>query len=100
MAITDRLILFVISAFDFVLSLYLILVLVSVVLSWVRPDPNHPIVSFLRMVTEPLFRRVRKILPRFFWRSGIDFSPMVVFLVIYFIQFVILAELREWVIGL
>ncbi|MEA3333041.1 MAG: YggT family protein, partial [Pseudomonadota bacterium] len=38
---------------DIVLSLYLWIVIIRALLSWVNPDPYNPIVRFLYQVTEP-----------------------------------------------
>lgn len=63
------------------LKVYFWVVVISAILSWVRPDPYNPIVRTLRTLTEPVYFRVRKVLP-FTYTSGIDFSPLVVLLII------------------
>lgn len=63
------------------LKVYFWVVVISAILSWVRPDPYNPIVRTLRTLTEPVYFRVRKVLP-FTYTSGIDFSPLVVLLTI------------------
>jgi YggT family protein len=50
----------------------------------VSPDPSNPIVRFVYRVTEPVLRPVRHRLPTF--QMGLDLSPMIVLLVIYFLQ--------------
>jgi YggT family protein len=67
-----------------VLTLYLYVVVGSAILSWVNPDPYNPIVRFLRGATEPVYRRLRRVLP--LYAGGIDFTPMVVILLIVFLQ--------------
>jgi YggT family protein len=69
---------------DTVLYIYLILIIARAVLSWVSPDPYNPIVRFIHNVTEPVLYKVRTKLPINF--GGIDLSPIVVILAIYFIQ--------------
>ncbi|GAB1409050.1 YggT family protein [Desulfovibrionales bacterium] len=76
---------------DSVLSLYFWIVIASVVLSWVNPDPYNPIVRAIHSLTEPVLYRVRKWLP-FTYLGGLDFSPFVVVLAIKFVQ-VFLAQL-------
>lgn len=66
------------------LQLYMWVVIASAVLSWVEPNPYNPIVRFIYSVTEPVFDWVREHVPVFF--GGIDFSPMVVILGIWFLQ--------------
>jgi len=58
-----------------------IVIIARAVLSWVSPDPYNPIVRLINQLSEPLIDPVRSRLPYF---SGIDFSPMVVLLAIYF----------------
>jgi YggT family protein len=70
---------------NFVLNAYMIILLARAIISWVSPDPYNPIVRFLHTVTEPVLFRVRKILP-FTYTSGVDFSPLLVMLVIIFLQ--------------
>ncbi len=53
-------------------------------LSWVNPDPYNPIVQFLHSITEPVMFRVRQLMPMS--GMGIDFSPIIVILVIIFLQ--------------
>nr|WP_320191112.1 YggT family protein [uncultured Desulfobacter sp.] len=69
---------------DYALNIYMWIVIASAVLSWVNPDPYNPIVRFLRKATEPVFYQIRKHLPVNF--GGLDMSPIVVFLVIIFLQ--------------
>lgn len=68
---------------DIVLTLYLYILIARAILSWVNPDPYNPIVNFLYRVTEPVLFRIRRFLPA---TGGLDLSPMVVMLVIFFLQ--------------
>ncbi len=69
---------------DVVLNLYMWVLIIRALISWVNPDPYNPIVRFLYSITEPLLYRVRRWLPIHF--SGIDFSPMIVILLIMFLR--------------
>ena len=69
---------------DTVLYIYMILIIARAVLSWVSPDPFNPIVRFIHNITEPVLYRVRSKLPVSF--GGIDLSPIIVILTIYFLQ--------------
>jgi YggT family protein len=66
------------------LNFYLMIVFVSALLSWVRPDPYNPIVRFVNQVTEPVLYQIRKRLPLVF--GGIDFSPVVIIFGIVFLD--------------
>jgi len=79
--------------FDIVLTIYMWIVIIAALMSWVNPDPYNPIVRFLRGVTEPVFSRVRRIIG---FRLGIiDISPMIVILVIIFLKYFFVASLIE-----
>ena len=61
------------------ITIYSYVVLIRVLISWFNPSPDNPIVQFLRGVTDPALDTVRSFLPRFFWSTGIDFTPIVLF---------------------
>ncbi len=77
---------------DTVLTLYFWIIVIRAILSWVNPDPYNPIVRFLYQITEPVLGRVRRYIP---YLGGIDISPLVVILIIYFIQAGIIPSLYE-----
>jgi YggT family protein len=64
------------------------LVIIAAVISWLNPDPRNPIVQFLYKTTEPLLRPFRRLLPPR-RTGGIDFSPLVLILLIVFIEAVL-----------
>lgn len=73
MGLVTSLILFALQIFRFIL-------LARVLLSWFPDiDRNNSIVQFIFDVTEPVLRPIRDLLPP---TSGIDFSPLLVFLAI------------------
>jgi YggT family protein len=61
---------------------YSLVVLAAVVLSWIRLDPDHPVVKIVDALTEPVLGPIRRILPDF---GGIDFSPMILLVVLRFL---------------
>jgi YggT family protein len=69
---------------DIALTAYMWIIIIRAVLSWVNPDPYNPIVRLLYQVTEPVMDFVRRRLP--LRGMGIDFSPMIIILAIYFLQ--------------
>ncbi len=66
---------------DYILDLYLIIVVIAAVISWVNPDPYNPIVRGIYGVTEPVLNRIRRVLPMPV--PGIDFSPLILIAIIY-----------------
>jgi len=80
----NNLIIFIASVLSQLLGAYFWIVIIAALLTWIEPNPYNPIVRFLYSVTEPVFDWVREHVPVFF--GGIDFSPLVVLLVIEFFQ--------------
>jgi YggT family protein len=60
------------------------IIIIRAVLSWVSPDPYNPIVRFIHNITEPVLYQIRRRLPVSF--GGIDLSPVIVLLIIMFLQ--------------
>ncbi len=67
-----------------VLNIYMWVIIIRALLSWVNPDPYNPIVQFLNKATEPVLYKVRQWFPM--RGMMIDFSPIIVILAIYFLQ--------------
>ena len=78
---------------NIVLQAYFWIIIARAVLSWVNPDPFNPIVRFLYRVTEPVLRPIRRRLPTM--AMGLDLSPMLVILAIYFLQSFLVESLRD-----
>ena len=77
---------------DFVLLVYIVLILMRVVISFVAADSYHPVVPLVIQLTEPVMRPFRRRLPAI---GGIDFSPMVVLLVITLARVLIASPLLD-----
>lgn len=69
---------------DIALTVYMWIIVIRAVLSWVNPDPYNPIVRFIHQVTEPVMAPIRRRIP--IRGMGIDFSPIIILLVIVFLQ--------------
>jgi YggT family protein len=78
---------------DLALNIYLWLIIARALLSWVNPDPYNPIVRFLYNVTEPVLGYVRRRLPLVF--GGLDLTPLLVLVVIIFLQRFLVATLMD-----
>jgi YggT family protein len=70
---------------DIVLTIYMWIIIFRAVISWVNVDPYNKIVIFLYRATEPVLRPVRRIIP--LHNVGIDLSPIIVILMIIFLQY-------------
>ena len=71
-----------------IMTLYIWVIIIASFLSFVRPDPNNPVVQVLYRLTEPAFAFVRKKMP-FVMMSGIDLSPIVIIFGLQFIDIII-----------
>jgi len=83
---------------DIILQLFMWIVIIRALLSWVNPDPRNPIVRFLHNATDPLLYRVRRAVPLAF--GGLDLSPMVVILVIIFLRSFLVPTLVQMALAL
>ncbi len=71
------------TAIYYVLTVFQFILLARVLMTWIpNLDYNNPIVRFLLAVTEPVLEPIRRMIPN---KSGMDFSPLIVFLVIFVI---------------
>lgn len=66
-------------------------ILVRILLTWVPMSQDNAIVRLLNQITEPILAPARRIIPPM---GGIDFSPMVVLLVLYIGQRLLVSLLR------
>ncbi len=81
------------NVLNFVLFAFMWIVIARAILSWVNPDPYNPIVRFIHNVTEPVLYQIRTKIPINF--GGIDLSPILVILTVYFLRdFVVKSLLR------
>ena len=67
-----------------VITIYIWVVIIAALVTWVRPDPFNPIVQTLYRLTEPVYARIRRYIPTTI--GGIDLSPIVVILGLQFID--------------
>ena len=67
------------------LNVYTWVVIARALVSWVNPDPRNPIVRFLVLVTEPVLRPFRKLVPPH-KTGGLDLSPLLVILLLQFVK--------------
>jgi len=67
----------VLQAIHTIIFTYIILIIISAVLSFIQMDPYNPIVRSINRLTQPTFQFVRQKLP-FLVIGGIDLSPIVI----------------------
>lgn len=67
-----------------VINIYIWVVIISALLTWVNPDPSNPIVQILNRLTEPVYAFVRRYIPTTI--GGIDLSPIIIILALQFLD--------------
>jgi YggT family protein len=96
----DAILIALFQVIDLVLGLVVWALILSAILSWlvafnvvnVRNQFISTVGNFLYRVTEPMLRPIRRYVPDF---GGVDISPVIWILVIYFIRSV----LRQWAVS-
>ncbi|MFW0884876.1 YggT family protein [Candidatus Acidulodesulfobacterium sp. H_13] len=71
-----------------ILTVYMWIIIIKALLSWVNPDPYNQIVRLINDITEPVLNKIRLILP-LGTSFAFDFSPVIVILIILIIQFML-----------
>jgi len=64
------------SIFTGLINVYIWVIIIAALLSFVNPDPYNPVVQFLYRVTQPAYRYVRKFIRTDF--NGLDFAPLII----------------------
>ncbi|MGI6550298.1 MAG: YggT family protein [Syntrophomonadales bacterium] len=67
------------------------LIVIRCILSFVRHNPYQPIIRFIYDITEPIMAPFRRLLPT---AGGIDFSPIVVWMVLMLLRNLVLGILK------
>lgn len=67
-----------------VINIYIWVVIISALISFVRPDPYNPIVQILHRLTNPVYAFIRNFIPTII--AGVDVAPIIVILTLQFID--------------
>ena len=84
-----------VDLFQSVLNIYIWIIIIGALLSWVKPDPYNPIVQLIYRLTDPAYAFIRKRIPTVF--NGVDLAPMILLLGLQVIDIVIVSLLKSWV---
>lgn len=84
MSIGSSLIISVVQIFSLVIDIYVWVIIIAALISWVRPDPYNPIVQILYRLTQPAYNLVRRFIPTMI--GSIDLAPLIIVLALKFIQ--------------
>ena len=66
-----------------IINVYIWIIIIAAVMSFINPDPYNQIVQAIRRLTEPVFSFVRQKMP-FLVISGIDLTPIFIILALQF----------------
>lgn len=69
------------------LNFYLFAIIGQIILSWVAPHNNNPLVGILYQITEPIMSPARRLLPPM---GGLDLSPILIILALQVIELLLL----------
>ena len=78
---------------DTILWIYMWVIIIRALISWVNPDPWNPIVQFLERMTEPVLSQIRHRVGML--GMGFDLSPIIAILIIMFFQIAVVASLKD-----
>ncbi|MCT7609793.1 YggT family protein [Aliarcobacter butzleri] len=67
-----------------IIFLYKWVVIISALLTWVKPDPYNPIIQILYRLTEPVYAFIRRYIPTVF--GGMDLAPLILIFGLIFIE--------------
>lgn len=75
------------------LNLYIWVIIIAALLSWVRPDPNNQIVQILYRLTQPAYDLVRRYVPTVF--NGIDLAPLIIIVALQVVDVFLISLIRS-----
>lgn len=68
---------------DALMSTLFWVILIRALLSWFNPDPSSPLFQIIILYSDPILAPIQRVMP---WTYGIDFSPMIAMMIIWFIR--------------
>ncbi len=81
---------FIAMAVNIAVMVYIWIIMIRALISWVNPNPFNPVVKFLRDITDPVLVPARRLFPV---GGMIDLSPIIVILILLFLRIIIVQVL-------
>lgn len=81
------------SLFNGLIGIYMWVIIIAALLTWVRPDPFNPVVQVLYRLTNPAYALIRRYIPTMF--NGIDLAPLIIIISLQVVQVLIAALIRS-----
>lgn len=79
------------------LTIYIWIIIIGALLTWIRPDPYNPIVQTIYRLTEPAYALVRRMMPTVF--NGLDLAPLIIIILLQVIDVILVNVLNAVVLG-
>ncbi len=76
---------FLAQLIELLVTIYIWMIIVRAILSWVSPYPRFPLASLLFRLTDPFLAKIRQLLP--LPRTAVDLSPIIAILVLILIRY-------------
>lgn len=91
-AVTGLVVLSIAQLLQLAVWIYIVLILIQVILSWVNPHAYSPVTVLMYQLTDPIMRPVRRMIPP---AGGFDWSPLVVIIALNLILILVIAPLGD-----
>ena len=78
---------------ELLINIFIGAILIQVILSWVAPASYNPLIGLVHKVADPVLAPARRILPPL---SGIDFSPLVVLIVLQLLKILVVSPIVDF----
>ncbi len=98
MSMPGMLLVRLLSLVSWLLTIYVWIVIIRAVLSWIRPDPYNLSVRIIGNLVDPVTYRISKIIPT---RVGmVDLSPLILIVIVQLVQSYLIPVLISGIAGL
>ena len=91
-ALSGLIILTIAHLLRMILYIYLFIILIQVIISWVNPNAYNPITAIMHQVSEPILKPIRRLVPSV---GGLDFSPFIILVIINLLMMLIISPLMD-----
>lgn len=80
------------------LNIYIWVIIIQALLSWVRPDPYNPIVQILYKLSAPAYNLVRGRIKTVF--GGVDLTPLIIVLALQFLDIFLVKLINHFAVSI
>jgi YggT family protein len=84
----------VVELVDLAFNVFLYAIVIQAILSWITPDPYHPLYSLLTDLVEPILHPCRRLIPPL---GGLDLSPLVALIGLQVLKMLLIPPLQQLV---